>query len=176
MEANFFKSLELVLHHEGGFVDHEDDPGGATNKGITHKTYADFLGRPLEDIYELKNIPDEHVQLIYKDMYWDKICGDDLPTGLDYFIFDWAVNSGPSRASKALQGACAVKADGIIGPKTLLAVQEQRPDDLVEIVANEREEFYRSLRTFETFGKGWLRRNNEARDEALKWLGDLSIK
>ena len=50
MEANFFKSLEMVLHHEGGFVSHPEDPGGATNKGITHKTYADFLGRPLEDV------------------------------------------------------------------------------------------------------------------------------
>ena len=54
MEANFFYSLSLILHHEGGFVDHPEDPGGATNKGITHKTYAEFLGRPLEDVDELK--------------------------------------------------------------------------------------------------------------------------
>ena len=63
MEANFFKCLEMVLKHEGGFVDHPEDPGGATNKGITHRTYSDFLERPLEDVSELKNIPDEHVQL-----------------------------------------------------------------------------------------------------------------
>jgi lysozyme family protein len=67
MEANFFKSLEMVLHHEGGFVSHPEDPGGATNKGITHKTYCGFFGPPLEDVDELKNIPDEHVQLIYKN-------------------------------------------------------------------------------------------------------------
>ena len=103
MEANFFKSLEMVLHHEGGFVDHKDDPGGATNKGITHKTYADFLGRPLEDVNELKNIPEDHIQLIYKKGYWDKIKGDELPSGLDFCVFDWAVNSGPGRAAKALQ-------------------------------------------------------------------------
>ena len=87
MEANFFKSLELVLKHEGGFVDHPEDPGGATNKGITHKTYSDFLGRPLEDVSELKNIPDEHVELIYKQGYWDKIKGDQLPSGVDFCIF-----------------------------------------------------------------------------------------
>lgn len=170
MEANFFKSLELVLKHEGGFVDHPDDPGGATNKGITHKTYSKWLGRPLEDVHELKSIPDEHVQLIYKQDYWDKILGDDLPNGVDYCVFDWAVNSGPSRASKALQKAAMVAADGIIGPRTLLAVQDARADDLIEIVSHEREEFYRSLKTFGTFGKGWLRRNEETRDEALSWL------
>ena len=93
MEANFFKSLEMVLHHEGGFVDHPEDPGGATNKGITHKTYADFLGRPLEDVSELKNIPEEHVQQIYKNGYWDKVRGDELPGGVDFCVFDWAVNS-----------------------------------------------------------------------------------
>ena len=73
MEANFFKSPELVLKHECCFVDHPEDPGGATNKGITHKTYSDFLGRPLEDVNELKNIPDEHVELIYKEGYWDRV-------------------------------------------------------------------------------------------------------
>ena len=170
MEANFFKSLDLVLKHEGGFVDHPDDPGGATNKGITHKTYSKWLGRPLEDVDELKSIPDEHVQLIYKQDYWDKIMGDDLPNGVDFCVFDWAVNSGPSRAAKALQKASRVKADGIIGPRTLLAVQDERADDLIEIIAHEREEFYRSLKTFGTFGKGWLRRNEETRDEALSWL------
>ena len=105
MEANFFKSLEIVLKHEGGFVDHPEDPGGATNKGITHKTYSDFLGRPLEDVSELKNIPDEHVQKIYKDGYWDRVKADQLSSGVDFCIFDWAVNSGPGRAAKALQKA-----------------------------------------------------------------------
>ena len=100
MEANFFKSLEMVLKHEGGFVDHPEDPGGATNKGITHRTYSEFLGRPLEDVDELKSIPDEHVEMIYKQGYWDKVKGDDLPGGVDFCTFDWGVNSGPGRAAK----------------------------------------------------------------------------
>ena len=167
MDANFFKSLDIVLKHEGGFVDHPEDPGGATNKGITHKTYSDFLGRPLEDVDELKNIPDEHVQLIYKQGYWDKVKGDELPSGVDFCIFDWAVNSGPSRAAKALQKAVMAAQDGAIGPKTLEAVKEYSAEDIIEAVTKEREAFYRSLRTFNTFGKGWLRRNKETRDFAL---------
>jgi len=167
MEANFFKSLDMVLKHEGGFVDHPEDPGGATNKGITHKTYADFLGRPLEDVSELKNIPDDHVQMIYKNGYWDRVKGDELPSGVDFSTFDWAVNSGPGRAAKALQKAVMVAQDGAIGPMTLGAAAEFTPEAIIESIAEQREEFYRSLRTFDTFGKGWLRRNEETRDFSL---------
>lgn len=168
MEANFFKSLDMVLKHEGGFVDHPEDPGGATNKGITHKTYAEFLERPLEDVEELKNIPDEHVALIYKKMYWNKVKGDELPGGVDFCTFDWAVNSGPGRAARALQKIVVVTQDGAIGPRSLAAISEQVPEYVVEEMAKEREQFYRSLRTFETFGKGWLKRNEETRDFALE--------
>jgi lysozyme family protein len=170
MEANFFKSLEMVLHHEGGFVDHKDDPGGATNKGITHKTYADFLGRPLEDVSELKNIPEEHVQLIYKNGYWDKIKGDELPGGVDFCVFDWAVNSGPGRAAKALQKIVMVSQDGAIGPKTLIAVSEMTPTEIIENTTKQRIEFYKELGTFDTFGRGWLRRAKETRDFALDMI------
>lgn len=170
MEASFFKSLDMVLHHEGGFVDHPNDPGGATNKGITHKTYADFLDRPLEDVSELKNIPEEHVQKIYKTGYWDRIRGDELPAGVDFCIFDWAVNSGPGRAAKALQKAVGATVDGAIGPMTVAAVNAADAAKIIEDVTKEREEFYRSLRTFDTFGKGWLRRNKETRDFALEMV------
>ena len=170
MEASFFKSLDMVLHHEGGFVDHPDDPGGATNKGITHKTYADFLDRPLEDVSELKNIPKEHVQKIYKTGYWDAVRGDELPAGVDFCIFDWAVNSGPRRAAKALQKAAGATVDGAIGPMTVAAVNAADAAQIIEDVTKEREEFYRSLRTFDTFGKGWLRRNKETRDFALEMV------
>jgi len=170
MEANFFKSLEIVLKHEGGFVDHPEDPGGATNKGITHKTYSDFLGRPLEDVSELKNIPDEHVQQIYKEGYWNRVKADQLSSGVDFCIFDWAVNSGPGRAAKALQKAVMVTQDGAIGPMTLAAVEEELPEEIIEKITKEREEFYRSLKTFDTFGKGWLRRNEETRDFALEMI------
>ena len=174
MEANFFKSLELVLKHEGGFVDHPEDPGGATNKGITHKTYSDFLGRPLEDVNELKNIPDEHVELIYKEGYWDRVKADQLPAGVDFCTFDWAVNSGPGRAAKALQKSVMVVQDGAIGPRTLAAVEEKDPMQIIEDITAEREQFYKALKTFDTFGKGWLRRNDETCEYSLLLAGGMT--
>ncbi len=168
MEANFFFSLEMVLKHEGGFVDHPEDPGGATNKGITHKTYADFLGRPLEDVDELKNIPDEHIQLIYKHGYWDKVLADEMPSGLDFATFDWAVNSGPSRAAKNLQSLIGATEDGVIGPRTMERIRATDTAVLIQALANRRDEYYKSLKTFGTFGKGWLRRNKETLEAALE--------
>ena len=168
MEANFFFSLEMVLKHEGGFVDHPEDPGGATNKGITHKTYAEFLGRPLEDVDELKNIPDEHVQLIYKNGYWDRIMADQMPDGLDFATFDWAVNSGPGRAAKNLQSLVGATEDGAIGPRTMARINATDPVALIQALAKRREEYYRSLKTFGTFGRGWLRRNEETLEAALE--------
>ena len=170
MEANFFKSLEMVLKHEGGFVDHPEDPGGATNKGITHKTYAEFLERPLEDVNELKNIPDEHVQVIYKRMYWDKIKGDELPSGVDFCIFDWAVNSGPGRSAKALQSSVGATTDGAIGPMTLAAVASKDPKEIIEDIHKKRQDFYQKLKTFDTFGKGWTRRNDETKESAMEMM------
>jgi lysozyme family protein len=175
MEHNFFESLKLVLKHEGGFVDHPKDPGGATNKGITHKTYSEFLGRPLEDVNELKSIPDEHVDLIYKQNYWDKIKGDDLPAGLDFSVFDWAVNSGPSRASKYLQKIVEAKQDGAIGPKTLELVNKKETKDLINKLSEERADYYKSLSTYDTFGRGWLRRNEETLESSLKMLGEENV-
>ena len=149
----------MILHHEGGFVDHPEDPGGATNKGITHKTYAEFLGRPLEDVDELKNIPEEHVQEIYKKNYWDRVMADELDTGLDLATFDWAVNSGPGRPARVLQSLVGAKEDGVIGPKTMARIKDTDTVILLNALAKNRADYYRSLKTFDTFGKGWLRRN-----------------
>ena len=168
MEANFFYSLSLILHHEGGFVDHPEDPGGATNKGITHKTYAEFLGRPLEDVDELKNISEEHVQEIYKKNYWDRVMADELDTGLDLATFDWAVNSGPGRPARVLQSLVGAKEDGVIGPKTMARIKDTDTVVLLNALAKNRADYYRSLKTFDTFGKGWLRRNEETLEAALE--------
>ena len=65
MENNFITCLDIILHHEGGFVDHPKDPGGATNKGVTLKTYREFLKTDVT-VEELKDIPDEHLESLYK--------------------------------------------------------------------------------------------------------------
>jgi lysozyme family protein len=81
-----------------------------------------------------------------------------MPSGIDYLVFDFAVNAGPGRSAKILQTAVGVPADGGIGPVTLAAVKAIPENELVEKFSQAKEDFYRSLNTFETFGKGWLNR------------------
>jgi lysozyme family protein len=107
---------------------------------------------------------------MYKAKYWDKIKGDDLPTGVDYCVFDAAVNSGPGRAAKWLQACVGVEPDGGIGPKTLAAVAAIEPADLVEDYAKRRLSFLMDLKTWDTFGKGWGRRVAEVQASATNML------
>lgn len=160
MESNFPKSLKHVLKHEGGFVNHPRDPGGATNKGITIATYRRYVNRK-GTVNDLKHILDAEVAKVYRKHYWDKVRGDDLPSGVDYAVFDFAVNSGPGRAAKFLQRAIGAKADGKIGPATLKATNSLDAKKTVFKLCNARLVWLRRLRTFKTFGKGWTRRVND---------------
>ena len=171
MRQNFEQCLEWLLEHEGGFSAHKDDPGGVTMKGITANTYQKWLSETLGndatvDEEAMRNIPDIHVEQIYREGYWDKISGDNLPSGLDWSIFDWAVNSGPGRSAKTLQRLVMVKPDGGIGPKTLAAISEYDTARLIDDMYEKRQAFYERLKTFETFSRGWTRRNDETRDQA----------
>lgn len=171
MKHNFEQSLAWLLKHEGGFVDHPEDPGGMTNKGITAKTYERWLSEVVDNEAEvteevMRNIPDNHVKQIYREEYWLKISGDNLPSGLDHAIFDWAVNSGPGRSARAIQKIVNVKADGDIGPMTLAAIREFDAASLIDDLYYRRQAFYERLKTFETFGAGWTRRNDETREQA----------
>jgi lysozyme family protein len=166
MKGNFDKCLAMVLKHEGGFVDHPKDPGGATNMGVTLGTYEQWVGRSVT-IEEMKALTVDDVAPIYRKNYWDRVRGDDLPSGVDWSVFDWAVNSGRSRSAKALQKIVMVTRDGAIGPKTLAAVGDHKPEDLINTMHTARQRFYERLSTFDTFGRGWSRRNTETRDAAL---------
>lgn len=169
MESNFDAALQHVLKSEGGFVNHKLDPGGMTNLGVTARTWEDWVGhKPSEK--EMRELTPEKVAPFYKRKYWDAIKGDDLPSGVDYCVFDCAVNSGPGRAAKLLQEVVGVKPDGGIGPLTLAAVAKKDPVELICQYADKRLQFWQALPTFETFGKGWTRRGNEVKDEALKMV------
>jgi lysozyme family protein len=107
---------------------------------------------------------------LYKRKYWDKVKGDDLPSGVDYVVFDAAINSGAGRATKWLQACVGVDPDGNIGPKTLAAVRAFNPEQLIKDYSKRRLSFLSDLSTWETFGRGWARRVNEVETVGLKLL------
>lgn len=170
MKQNFDAALQYALKHEGGFVDHPKDPGGATMRGVTLETYRNYRRNQHLTAEDLKKITGTEIREIYHRRYWNAVRGDDLPSGIDYCVFDCAVNSGPGRAAKILQEVVGVKPDGSIGPITLAAVKAVDPVALISKYADKRLQFWQSLPTFDTFGKGWTRRGNEVKEAALKMV------
>ena len=167
MKKNFDKSLEMLLHHEGGFSNHPSDPGGITNFGVTKAVYEKWVGREVS-IEEMKDLTHEDVAPIYKKNYWDRVRGDDLPSGLDWAAFDWAVNSGTGRPAKVIQRFVSAKQDGAIGPQTLRLIAENDPGDMIQYLYEQRQKFYERQKIFKTFGRGWTRRNQETLKAALE--------
>jgi lysozyme family protein len=165
MNNNFDECLRLVLVHEGGWVNHPKDPGGETNRGVTKAVYDAYRrtrGRPLQSV---RFITEDEIKAIYKFQYWDRVQGDFLPRGVDYAVFDYAVNSGVSRASKHLQAVLGVPQDGVIGAITLSAIRS--PVNTINALCDRRMSFLRNLKTFLTFGRGWTRRVQDVRKHAL---------
>jgi lysozyme family protein len=154
MQENWDKSFAAVLKHEGGFVNHPKDPGGMTNLGVTKAAWEGYVGKPVDETFMRKLTP-EVVKPFYKAMYWDKIKGDQLPNGVDYAAYDLAVNSGVGRAAKFLQTIAGVTADGVLGPKSMGAIRECNPEQMVDALCDMRLDFLKRLPTFDTFGKGW---------------------
>jgi len=167
MKDNFDECLKMLLHHEGGYVNHPKDPGGETNLGVTKRVYEKWGGTK-----DMKDLTVEDVAPIYKKEYWDRCKCDDLESGVDWVVFDWAVNSGTGRSAKAIQKICGAAQDGAIGPKTLALIGKQDTQYVIEEFGKVRQDFYESLKTFDTFGKGWTRRNKETTEKALEMIED----
>lgn len=169
-----FICIPRILKHEGGFVNDSRDAGGATNRGVTIGTLRS-LGMDIDgdgdiDVADIKALTEAQAVTIYKRFYWDKVEGDLLPTGLDYAVADFAVNSGPRRAAEHLQRALGVRADGHIGPQTLAAARRADVRSTINRVCDSRLAFMRSIRggrDWAAFGRGWTRRVEEARAYAL---------
>ena len=170
MKQSWDRIFEWIIKHEGGFVNHKDDPGGMTNLGVTRKVWSDWIKREATE-KDMRALTKDDVKPLYKKWYFDKVKGDSLPAGVDWCVVDVAVNSGPSRAAKMLQKCVAAKQDGAIGPKTLKAVADENAEQLVEQMHEIRQKFYDDLGK-PMFIKGWTRRNDETRDQALNMLGD----
>ena len=167
MKDNFPKALAAVLVHEGGYVNNPADPGGMTNLGCTKAVWEEHCGHTVDE-KAMRALTPNDVGPLYKRKYWDKVCGDDLPAGVDYVVFDAAINSGAGRAAKWLQSCVGVEPDGGIGPKTLAAVKAFDPQQLVKDYAKRRLSFMMDLPTWGTFSKGWTTRVNEVEAVGLK--------
>ena len=165
MLSNWPTSLALMLKSEGGFSNNPHDPGGMTNLGVTKKAWEAYVGRQVDEA-EMRGLTPEIVAPFYKARYWNPCKCDELPLGIDYAVFDFAVNAGASRASRTMQSALGTAADGIVGPATLGVAINADPDHFLEKFSAAKEQFYRNLPTFEHFGKGWLRRVAEVKQVA----------
>ena len=167
MKENFWKAFSAVLKHEGGYVNHPLDPGGMTNLGVTRAAWQSWVGRKVTED-EMRRLTPEDVSLFYRNRYWDAVRGDELPSGIDYVVFDAAVNSGPSRAIKWAQAVAGVTQDGRIGPRTLAAIQAVNPDQFVQQYCSRRLGFMQRLPIWKAFGKGWRNRVTEVQAAALR--------
>ena len=151
--SDFDKAFDLLIGNEGGYVNNPKDPGGETNWGITRTVAVDngYAG-------SMKLMPKETAKQIYKKMYWNKLQCDQLPFAVAFQLFDAGVNHGNSQAVRFLQLALSVVDDGVIGAKTISATNSLDDLQIVMLFNAERIEFYTELKTFSTFGKGWVRR------------------
>jgi lysozyme family protein len=165
VKDNWQRSLDLVLAHEGGFTNHHLDPGKVTNLGVTQRAWEAYVNRAVTE-KEMMNLTRDIVCGMFKTRYWDACHCDDLPLGIDYAVFDFAVNAGIGRASKMLQTALGTAADGVIGKNTISLANNYDPDEFLEKFSKAKEQFYRGLQTFDTFGKGWIRRVSDVQQTA----------
>jgi lysozyme family protein len=150
---NFLTAFEKLLKHEGGFSDHSADPGGKTRYGITEAVARDVGYRG-----DMRELPLDLAQRIYKDKYWDAVQAEALPVDVRYIVFDGAVNSGITQSAKWLQRACGVKDDGIVGPATIRAANSLASDGLKRRILGQRLRFMATLPNWPAFGRGWANR------------------
>lgn len=166
MKNNWERSFQLMLKSEGGYAHHPSDPGGRTNLGVTQAVWENWVGHLVGE-KEMRALTPEKVEPLYKRKFWDACRCDDLPSGVDYLVFDMAVNSGVGRSAKLLQKVLGVPQDGAIGPITLAAAEHKGSLAIIDEFSKVREEFYRSLPTFGVFGNGWLNRVEHSKASAL---------
>ena len=161
---SFKECLDLVLKSEGGWVNHPSDPGGETNLGVTKRVWEEYVGHPVES---LKKLTKEDVAPLYEQKYWRPCYGEVLPRGLDFVVFSMGVNAGPGRSVKLLQQSIGCVPDGVIGPRTRELISSSNSATLIAKFSETRREYYRSLKSFPIFGKGWLNRVDHEETQAL---------
>lgn len=158
MNTDFPAALAHLLANEGGYCDDPKDPGGETNEGVTQHQYDLWRIAHHQPTQDVRNIDPNEVETMYRNWYWNPVLGDQLPAGVDYCVFDCAVNSGPHQAAKFLQRAVGAADDGYIGPATLSAVRYANPVSVIKQFCQERLAFLQSLPGWPHDGHGWSNR------------------
>ena len=167
MKQNFDKCMEMLLHHEGGFVNRPSDPpGGMTNLGVTKKTWDDFYGDDIDED-RMRNITVDDIKPIYRTNYWERCRCQDLPSGVDWAVFDWAVNQGREGQLMLSRGPWEPMEMVPVGSQTMMAVTASQPHEIINNIAAHQDSYYRSLGHFDKFEKGWVRRNDKTREKAI---------
>jgi len=162
----YAESIRRLLASEGGYVNHPSDPGGPTNFGITLGDYRRYVNAEATAA-DVRAMRVEEAEAIYRTKYWGMMRGDDLPAGVDYCVFDYAVNSGTGRAPKVLQRLLGAPVSGRMDETTLAAVRGRDARALIQAICDERMRFLQSLKTWAVFGRGWSKRVGEVRVAAL---------
>lgn len=173
--SRFPACLACTLEFEGGYVFNARDPGGATNRGITRATLAEWRKNPEVTPEDVKDLSEEETAAIYRARYWHLIRGDDLPPGVDLVVFDAAVHSGPQRAIMWLQGAIGVEKDGKLGPVTIMAAQAAKASIAIAEICDRRLDFLKKLQTWPLFGNGWSQRLKQVREIALEMATETPV-
>lgn len=169
--ANFPEALRFVRREEGGNDDDPQDHGGRTSRGVIQREWDAWRGmHPEKNLpADVWAAPDAEIDAIYQAQYWNPY-GDRLPAGVDLEFFDFCVNAGRQQSVKTLQRALEVPADGMMGVVTWGAIEHADVDTLLRAFAKYREQFYRALKQFPRYGKGWLARSNRCLATAEKLI------
>jgi lysozyme family protein len=172
MSDTLAQSIKLVFGSEGGYVNNPRDPGGATKYGVTAATLGAWrrLGRKATPGEVAALTLGEATQILDRQ-YAQSIRYAELPSPIDYCVFDESVNAGPVRAIRTLQACLGVKADGHIGAVTLEAVREAGDHaTLIRKLCARRLGFLRALPAWLGFGRGWTNRVNHVQATALAMI------
>lgn len=166
--ADFSKYAPKLLKFEGGYVNHPDDPGGPTCKGVTLATYRAYCGQE-KTVKDLQNISFGTWEKIMKDLYWDRVKGDEIENqSLAEIIADWAVNSGLTGVMK-MQEVVGCKPDGIVGPITLSLINTSDAEQLFDRIWKARQQYYINIvkrnPKKKVFMAGWMNRLNSFKFE-----------
>ena len=170
--AKIEKLIPFILKWEGGFVDDPADLGGATNKGVTIGTFTQFCkgkGRPAPSVQDLKNISDSDWKEIIKSLYWDRWKADDIKSqSVANILVDWVWASGV-HGIKRPQRLLGVIADGLVGSKTITALNALDAATVFKMIKEDRTKFVdeicKARPANERFRKGWLNRINSIKYE-----------